>query len=309
MTTTSEAPRKQPGSAREEATVSRASLVLITGLSGAGKTTAMRLMEDLGYNCLDNLPPALVPTVFNLYEQTDAGGPGVAIASDVRSGALFGDFADTLVSLADARVSYVLLYLDCHTDTLIRRFKEVRRTHPLQVDMNTEAAIEEERRRLEPLREAATRIIDTSHLTARDLRNLLSTEFAEDAGAMMTLEFTSFGFKYGLPRDVDFVFDVRFLPNPFYEEELRPLTGEDEPVMEYVMQSKLAREFFGRAAELVGMTLTAFLDVGKTTVSVGIGCTGGRHRSVAIARRLAEHFDAASEHKTRVRHRDAAKPV
>jgi RNase adapter protein RapZ len=293
---------------KETDTVSRTKLVIITGLSGAGKSTAMRFLDDLGYNCLDNLPPELISTVFNLYEQTHTGGPGVAIASDVRSGALFGDFSEAISALNEAGVDFVLLYLDCSTGTLIRRFKEVRRTHPLQITISMEEAIEEERRRLEPIRTIATRILDTSRLNSNGLHEKLINNLAGvSKKKIVSLEFTSFGFKYGLPQDVDFVFDVRFLPNPFYEPDLRSLTGDDQAVYDYVMKSDLADNFFNHVVELIEMTLPSFLEVGKTTLSIGIGCTGGRHRSVAFTKRMANHF-AGEGRVSRAIHRDTSKP-
>ncbi len=283
-------------------------LVIITGLSGAGKSTAMHFLEDLGYYCLDNLPPALIPDFFNLYEQGGAPGPGVVVASDVRSGALFDDFVDTVSSLRESTVDFEILYLDCAADTLIRRFKEVRRNHPLQGKRSMVDAIEEERKRLEPIRAIATRIINTSSLNAAGLREaLLSDLMATDSTEVMQLTFLSFGFKYGIPREADFVFDVRFLPNPHYVPELQPKTGENEDVYNYVMSDAVADQYFENTAALLDLTLESFVKVGKTNLIIGIGCTGGRHRSVAFARRLAAHF-AAQERRSRTVHRDASKP-
>lgn len=283
-------------------------LVIITGLSGAGKSTAMRFFEDLGCYCLDNLPPAIVPLVYDLYLQTGAAGPGVAIASDVRSGTLFADFRNMVEGLRASRVDFKVVFLDCGTGTLIRRFQEVRRNHPLQVDRSMEEAIEEERRLLEPIREVATRIVDTSGMSPAELRDkLVQLLHYGNRTAALSVELLSFGFKHGVPRDVDFVFDVRFLPNPFYVDELQARTGEDDAVYDYVMRQPLAEEFFQRVVALLELTFPSFLAVGKRDIAVGIGCTGGRHRSVAFARRLAAHFAGAGL-RTRAVHRDAAKP-
>ncbi len=282
-------------------------LIIITGLSGAGKSTAMRFLEDLGCYCLDNLPPGLVLSFFNLYEQSGASGPGVVIASDVRSGALFDDFSDMVKTLNASKMGCEILYLDCATETLVSRFKEVRRNHPLQPEHSIEQAIEEERRRLEPIRAIATRIIDTSGLEPSQLREtIIHSLMDEETAHVVTLEFLSFGFKYGVPRDVDFVFDARFLPNPYYVEALRPLTGKDDLVDAFVMSGPLANTYFEKIVSILEMTLESFVKVGKTTLTVGVGCTGGRHRSVSIACRLARRFEGNGG-QSRVIHRDLSK--
>jgi UPF0042 nucleotide-binding protein len=297
------------GQSGQSTCVAGAPLVIITGLSGAGKSTAMRAFEDLGCYCVDNLPPGLIPTFFNLYEHSDSASTGVVIASDVRSGALFDDLSDTVAALEQAGVAFRILFLDCATDVLINRFNEVRRSHPLQGGRSLHDAIEEERRRLQRIRGAATRIIDTSELDAAGLREALLRQVAgADTTRVIKLQFVSFGFKYGVPRDADFVFDVRFLPNPFYEDALRPKTGEDQDVRDFVMGSALARDFFERIVGVVELTLDSFVKVGKLTLTVAVGCTGGRHRSVAFARALEARF-AEQGFKARTLHRDLALPV
>jgi UPF0042 nucleotide-binding protein len=293
----------------EPSLVAGVPLVIITGLSGAGKSSAMRFLEDLGCRCLDNLPPALIPEIFDLYERAGSLGRGVVIASDVRSGALFDDLADTVASLNDSGVAFKVLYLDCATDTLIRRFKEVRRNHPLQRDQSMEEAIEQERKRLEAIRVLAGVVLDTSRFGPSDLREaLLASLSSAESSDVIRLTFFSFGFKHGIPRDIDFLLDARFLPNPHYVPELEPLTGEDEAVYDYVMGQPLAEDYFERAASMIELTLAPFVKVGKTNLTVGIGCTGGRHRSVALARRLAEHF-SGSGRRARAAHRDIARPI
>jgi RNase adapter protein RapZ len=283
-------------------------LVIITGLSGAGKSTAMRCLEDLGRYCVDNLPPALVPTFFSLYRQSYPSGPGVAIASDVRSGSLFDDFTTMVDALRGFGVDFEILYLDCDTDALINRFMEVRRSHPLQEGRSIEEAIEEERRRLGPIRAIATRIIDTGSLTAGTLREaLVRILVGGGTSSAVRLEFTSFGFKYGIPLDADFVFDVRFLPNPFYVSGLERMSGEDAEVYRFVMDSPLAEAYFGRIVEVLRLALPEFVKVGKFAVNVAVGCTGGRHRSVAFARRLADTFRTAGQSVAAV-HRDLGRP-
>jgi len=282
-------------------------LLIITGLSGAGKSTAMRAFEDLGCYCADNLPPGLIPSFFDLCERSGAIGAGVVIASDVRSGALFGDFLDTARELDEAGVEYGILYLDAATDVLINRFSEVRRAHPLELPrFSIQDAIEEERRMLEPIRAIATYVIDTSALDAAALREAIVQTVAGDVANTVRLKLLSFGYKYGVPRDADFVFDVRFLPNPFYVPELKDRTGQDEEVLRYVMAQPLAVEYFDRIAALVELTLDSFVRVGKRNLSVAFGCTGGRHRSVAFAERMAALF-AAKGLQARAVHRDAAR--
>lgn len=283
-------------------------LVIITGISGAGKTTAMRFLEDLGCYCLDNLPPSLIPDFFNLYEQGGSQSPGAVIVSDVRSGSLFDVFSDTIKELQSSSVKFSILYLDCSTETVIKRFKEVRRTHPLQVGISMSEAIEEERNRLAPIKHLANYVIDTSNIKAAGLReSIIRALISEDTANVVRFKFYSFGFKYGTPRDVDYVFDVRFLANPFYEKELRSLTGEDDDVYQYVMAEPLADKYFESVVNTLEITLESFVKVGKTQLTIGIGCTGGRHRSVAFARRLAEYFSEKGHH-SRAAHRDMRKP-
>jgi UPF0042 nucleotide-binding protein len=284
-------------------------LIVITGLSGAGKSAAMRALEDLGCFCADNLPPSIIPTFFHLCEQSRIAGTGVVIVSDVRAGALFEDFAETMRTLKNSGIPCELVFLDCNTDTLIRRFKEVRRTHPLQTSgLSMEAAIEEERRRLSPIREIAARVIDTSDLTPQAFRKVLLADlFSKDLSDAAVVHVTSFGFKYGLPKDVDFAFDVRFLPNPFYNKTMKHKTGKDADVYDFVMKNPLADRFFENVCALIDCTLDAFVDKGKTNIVVGIGCTGGRHRSVAFSTRLHQYFQRNGI-QTAISHRDIAKP-
>jgi RNase adapter protein RapZ len=281
-------------------------LLIITGLSGAGKSTAMRAFEDLGCYCADNLPPELIPSFFDLCERSGAINAGVVIASDVRSGALFDDFVDTARALEEAGVAFGILYLDAATDVLINRFSEVRRAHPLEPRFSIQDAIEEERRLLEPIRAIATHVIDTSALDVARLREAIVQTVAGGAASATRLKVMSFGYKYGVPRDADFVFDVRFLPNPFYVPELKDRTGQDPDVFNYVMSQPAAEEFFQKCAALVEMTLDGFVKVGKYNLAVAFGCTGGRHRSVAFAERLASLLSERG-HVSRAVHRDAAR--
>ena len=289
--------------------VASPSLVIITGLSGAGKSTAMRVFDDLGYYCLDNLPPALIMDFYRLYMEGSAQKKGVAIASDMRSGALFDDFNAAVTRLKDESIDFALVYLDCDTDVLMNRFKEVRRTHPLELQYPLRRAIAEERKRLSGTLDLATHVIDTSRYRSSQLRHqVLHTVLQQDKTGVSHIQVISFGFKYGVPRDADFVFDVRFLPNPFYLENLRVLSGEDDDVYDYVMTHDAAELFFQNIVQLIDPTFDAFIDVGKFNVAIAFGCTGGRHRSVAFARRLAAHY----ENQNRVvqkYHRDITNPL
>ncbi|MBN2340821.1 MAG: RNase adapter RapZ [Deltaproteobacteria bacterium] len=285
------------------------SLVIITGLSGAGKSTAMRVFDDLGYYCLDNLPPALILDFFRLYMQGTGTKKGVAIASDMRSGDLFDDFQSTVMRLEAEAIHFAIVYLDCDTEVLMKRFKEVRRSHPLETQYSLRRAIVEERKQLAATLALATDVIDTTHMAAAQLRQtVLQTVVQRDAADVSMIKVLSFGFKYGAPRDADFVFDVRFLPNPFYKEELRPLSGEDDPVYTYVMNQDAANRFFDSIIQLLDPTFDAFVNVGKFSINIAFGCTGGRHRSVAFAKRLSMYYRKRGK-DVQTYHRDITHPL
>lgn len=285
------------------------SLIIITGLSGAGKSTAMRVFDDLGYYCLDNLPPALILDFYHLYMEGSANKKGVAIASDMRAGDLFEDFQSTVLRLRQEAIHFSVVYLECDTEVLINRFKEVRRSHPLEPKFSVRNAIAEERKKLAPTLSLSTDVIDTTHIDATQLRKtVIRTVIRSDTSNVSLIKLVSFGFKYGAPRDADYVFDVRFLPNPFYQENLRPLCGEDQGVYDYVMNHTNASLFFERIVALLEPTFDAFVDVGKLTVNIAIGCTGGRHRSVAFVRRLAQFYEQQGKEVSKY-HRDMAHPL
>jgi RNase adapter protein RapZ len=279
-------------------------LIVITGLSGAGKSTSMRVFEDLGYYCLDNLPPGLILEFYSLYLKSRPDNNGAVVASDVRSGDLFKDFCKIAEQLKESKIPHSIIYLDCSTEILMNRFMEVRRNHPLEPKYSLLEAIEEEKRRLEPILAKATDIIDTSRMDSAALRNTVLNTAAPFADLRsVRLRFLSFGFKYGTPRDADYVFDVRFLKNPFYVESLRSFTGEDDNVYEYVMKSEKASGFLSGIINLLDQTFDDFIKIGKYSITVAIGCTGGKHRSVSFARALFEYYTSNGKTVQKV-HRD-----
>ncbi len=262
--------------------------VIITGLSGAGKSEAVRAFEDMGFFCVDNLPPTLIPKFAELVAQSEGKTNKIALVVDIRSREFFDSLSAALDALEEMGVTYEILFLEASDEVLVRRFKETRRRHPLSAEGGVLEGIEEERHRLEEIRGRATRIIDTSAIPPKQLRERIMNVFARTPQReRIDVAVVAFGFKYGIPMDADLVFDVRFLPNPHYVESLRPLTGEAEPVREYVFQSPVTRRFLQKLFDFMAFLLPHYVKEGKTQLVVGIGCTGGRHRSIAIADRLA----------------------
>lgn len=265
--------------------------VIVTGLSGAGKTQAMKVLEDLHFFCIDNLPPALLPRLVELHGQINQIRQ-YAIAIDIRVREYFGDLRQSLEWLENSGYSYHIIFLDCNDSVLIKRFSETRRLHPLVKGQTSPESIyeniAEERRLLADVREMADVIIDTTDLRPMDLRVRLNEIYQGlPLHASLTVDLFSFGYKYGAPIDADIVFDVRFIPNPFYIDELRPLTGENPRVADYVLQFDITQSFLKKFTELVGELLPAYAREGKARLTIAIGCTGGQHRSVAIAIELA----------------------
>ncbi len=280
-------------------------LVIVTGLSGAGKTQAIKSLEDLGFFCVDNLPPAFVSKMAELGAGTGGKVSQIALGIDLRGGAFFGSTVEALEELERAGYAYQILFLEASDQTLVRRFKETRRRHPLASEANVLDAIAEERKRLEQLRGRATYILDTTDLNPQKLRDEVIRIFGEDREATrLFVTIVSFGFKHGLPLDSDLVFDVRFLPNPHYVESLRPLTGAVREVRDYVFRWPVTRNFMRRLVDLLDFLLPNYITEGKTQLVIGIGCTGGRHRSVAVAERLAQVFRRQGYNVVTV-HRDA----
>lgn len=282
-------------------------LVVITGLSGAGKSHALKCFEDVGYFCIDNLPPALLPTFVELCHQQGGEIKNVALGIDIRERVFFADLIGILQRLKDLGHSVELLFLEARDAVLVRRFSESRRPHPLLPDLPVLEGVRFEKERLAEIRAHADRIIDTSNLSVHDLRDLLSRHFSkEQASRRLTISLITFGYKFGVPYDIDLLFDVRFLRNPYFVPDLKPLTGEDPRVRSYVLDDPDAKGFLDRLEQLFTFLIPLFERERRSYLNVGIGCTGGRHRSVVVAKRLQESFSAAGYHVT-LSHRDLTK--
>jgi RNase adapter protein RapZ len=284
----------------------RVELVVITGHSGAGKSEAIAAFEDGGYFCVDNLPPRMIGALGELFRHEGSGVQRAAVVTDVRGGEYFEDLLAVLDELEASELDLKVLFLEADEETLLRRYKETRRRHPLARSGRIVDGIREEHTRLAPLRERADVVIDTTSLTGSALRRRIATELiGRDAqGNELALTILTFGFKNGPPSDADLTLDVRFLPNPHYVDELRPLTGLDEPVREYVESGTQAGEFYGRLMPLLDFLLPAYVAEGKQHLTIAVGCTGGRHRSVTVADRIASALGGRDDVKLRVVHRD-----
>jgi RNase adapter protein RapZ len=284
-------------------------LVIITGFSGAGKSTAMAAFEDEGYFCVDNLPSEMIRSLVELFMHTGSKVRRAAVVSDVRGGAFFDGFDTMLDGLRAAGVQHRVLFLDADEQALMTRYKETRRRHPLAPTGSVTEGIARERELLLPLRGRADVVIDTSGLTAAMLRRKLADELLPSrTPGRLAVSFQSFGFKYGPTRDPDLLLDVRFLPNPHYEPELRPLTGADERIVAYINRDGELDAFYERLHPLFDYLLPRYLAEGKAHLVVAIGCTGGRHRSVAIADHLADRYEQEEDYLVHVVHRDVGRP-
>ena len=282
-------------------------LVIVSGLSGSGKSHALKCFEDEGYFCVDNLPPALLPTFVDLCIQQSGEIKNVALGIDIRERIFFADLVTMLDRLKQTGHSVQLVFLEAREEVLVRRFSESRRPHPLLPHMPVLEGVRFENERLSDLRKHAERIIDTSDITVHELWDRLTREFRQDSSARrMTISLVTFGYKFGVPIDIDLLFDVRFLRNPFFVPELKPLTGEDMKVQDYVLRDPAAAPFIEQLENLFKFLLPLFERDQRSYVNIGIGCTGGRHRSVTIARRLQEIF-ASLGHEVSVTHRDLQK--
>jgi UPF0042 nucleotide-binding protein len=281
-------------------------LIIITGMSGAGKTVAVQSIEDLGYFCVDNLPPILIPKFIELIEQSAASMSKVALVLDLRAREFFDSLFQTIDQLEQKEsFHYQILFLDSSDQSLVQRYKETRRRHPLAPNGLPLEGIKQERKLLEELKGRAQQIIDTTHLKPAQLKKKIAERFSHIEKNNLTVNAMSFGFKYGIPIDADLVFDVRFLPNPHYIEEMRPKTGLEEEVSTYVLKWSETQSFIKKLEEMLIFLLPHYQREGKSQVVVAIGCTGGKHRSVTLAEHLNKRF--ADEYTTRVSHRDITK--
>ena len=285
-------------------------IVVLSGLAGAGKTTAARALEDLGFFVVDNLPPQLIETLINMADSATVGGTSttgalqrIAFVIDAREAAFLKEFAPTWDRLRKSQHKLMLVFLDCSDEILVRRFKETRRRHPLDDGSGVLAAIERERTLLSEVSMRADAIVDTRQLSVHELKRLIADRFGTEGQKRQLVTVLSFGFKHGLPHELDMCFDVRFLPNPFFVEELRAQTGNDKPVADYVMAQPDTEPFLEKIDDMVTFLLPRFEHEGKTYVTIAIGCTGGRHRSPTVANELGKRLRARGI-DARVVHRD-----
>ena len=287
--------------------VKTAEFVIVTGMSGAGKSQAIKCLEDIGFFCIDNLPTTLIPTFVRLCMQSDHGIQRVALVIDVRGGEFLNPLLDILITLKTEGHAVKIVFLDASDETLVRRFSESRRPHPLSAGRSVLTGITAERSMLERLRGDADLIVDTSNLTIHELKRFLSQAFlAQRATARIALSLVSFGYKYGLPFDADLVFDTRFLPSPHFIDELRPLTGCDPQIGQFLFSAAVTKPFLERLTEFLNWVIPLCEEEGRAYLTVAVGCTGGRHRSVFLAEQLSGHF-RESGYLVSMRHRDIDK--
>lgn len=281
--------------------------VVITGMSGAGKSQVANYLEDYGYFCIDNMPPALIPKFAEIISHSDEQINKIALVIDVRGRELLNDFFPALDNLKDLGFNYKILFLEASDNTLIKRYKETRRTHPLAPSGRVLDGINEERQVLQEIKKRADHIIDTSNLLPSQLKEEINNIFMKGREFKgMVIDIITFGFKYGIPIDCDLIFDVRFLPNPYYIPSMKKLTGKDEQVKEFVLKNKLTNIFFDKVLDLLDFLIPNYIKEGKTQLVIGIGCTGGRHRSVVIGDFIYQTL-YSKQHSVIIEHRDIAK--
>ena len=279
--------------------------IIVTGLSGSGKSEAMRSLEDMGFYCVDNLPPALIPKFAELCYQSNSTIDKVALGIDVRGRKFFKALHESLNVLRKVKYPFEILYLDCSDDILLKRYKMTRRNHPLAINRQIPEGIKIERTILEPLKEIADCIIDTSNMKPKDLKEEISKIYANgEVNNNLTISVVSFGFKHGIPSDSDLVFDVRFLPNPYYVEELRNKTGDDQEVRDYVMDSEISHQFYDKLLDMINFLVPQYIKEGKHHLVISIGCTGGRHRSVTICNLISDEL-MKQDYRVVKKHRDS----
>lgn len=278
--------------------------IVVTGMSGAGKSTTMRILEDAGFFCVDNLPVQFVEKFYELATAKD-GNDKVAVGIDVRSGSGLYNLGEVIDNINKAGKNCKILFMDASDETLVKRYKETRRLHPLTIDGSIDEALKLERKELEFLKKRADYIINTDALIARDVKAEIEKIFVEEKSfSNIFVNVVSFGFKYGIPRDADLVFDVRFMPNPYYVEDLRLKTGLDKEVNEYVMNSDESVQFVNKLNDMIKFLIPNYIKEGKTQLVIGIGCTGGKHRSVTVAKLLYEALESVEEYGVKFTNRD-----
>ncbi|MBR2852555.1 MAG: RNase adapter RapZ [Anaerotignum sp.] len=281
--------------------------VIVTGMSGAGKTSVLKFLEDINFFCVDNIPPALLPKFAELCYEQKGEIERVAMGIDIRGGKLFNDLFQELSSLEEKGYQYEILFLDASDDVLIKRYKETRRSHPLSRNGSIQEGIRKEREMLRDVKTKSTYIIDTSQILTRQLKEQINSIFVDNKNyENLVITIQSFGFKYGIPTDSDLVFDVRFLPNPFYIQELKELTGNDEPVSSYVMRFEESQIFRKKLVDMMEFLIPLYIKEGKNNLVISIGCTGGKHRSVTLANALYAALDK-EKHTVLLKHHDIEK--
>lgn len=283
-------------------------IIIVSGMSGSGKTVALKLLEDIGYNCIDNLPVELLSTFFDLLSRSAEEVKKTALGIDIRSGEGLAKLKPVLDEIKEKGIAYKILFLDADDEALIKRYKETRRLHPLAYGKRIEEGIKIERKALAFLRERADFILDTSSLLSKELKAELTNIFGYGKEySRLFVNILSFGFMYGIPKDVDLVFDVRFLPNPYYDLDLRMKTGEDKEVRDYVFSDKNADVFLNKLEDMIRFLIPNYINEGKTQLIIGIGCTGGQHRSVAVACELFDRLGSPEKISIKLEHRDTQK--
>lgn len=280
-------------------------VVIVTGMSGAGKSTVMKMLEDAGYFCVDNLPIPLIRKFYELIKNSMGDIDKVALGIDIRSGVKLSEIVEIINNMVSSEGSPDVLFMEASDETLIKRYKETRRTHPLMGTGRVEECIEQEREQLADLKKRSDYIINTDNLLVRDLKTEIYKIFVQNKRYdNMFINVVSFGFKHGIPADADLVFDVRFMPNPYYVEELRKKTGNDKEVQEFVMSADVSMEFVDKLTDLLKFLIPNYISEGRNQLVIGIGCTGGHHRSVTVANKLFEELSQCEEYGIKITHRD-----
>ncbi len=278
--------------------------VIVTGLSGSGKSETMKALEDMGFYCVDNLPPALITKFAELCYQPNSSIEKVALGVDIRGRKFFKELHESLDYLRSLNYKYEILYLECSDDVLLKRYKMTRRNHPLSSNIQIPEGIKLERGIMEPLKEISDCIIDTTNMKPKDLKEEIEKIYSiGETSPTLTISIVSFGFKHGIPTDCDLMFDVRFLPNPYYIEDLRPKTGDDKEVRDYVMDSKVSIDFYEKLSDMINFLVPQYVEEGKHHLVIGIGCTGGRHRSVTISNMIYDELNKKGYRAVK-KHRD-----